>query len=420
MNPRAIVIGGSLGGLFAANALRGIGWGVTVFERVEDDLASRGAGIGVHDDLLPLLARMGLPVDESIGVMGDTRVCLERSGRITHQVIRPQLQSSWARVYRLLKDAFPAADYRFGMSLERVEQDASGVTAIFTDGSRARGELLVGADGIRSTVRERILPEARPLYAGYVAWRGLVDESDVPPELHAQLFSTYTMCLPEGEMMLAYPVPGRDNDTRPGRRGYNHIWYRPTDFHETLPRLCTDATGRCHGISIPPPLIRPEVVEKVKAAARALLAPQIAAIVELTGQVFFQAIFDLESPRMTLGRVALLGDAAFVARPHVGMGVTKAALDAECLAREIRAADGDLDAALARYDRERRRFGTRLVARARRLGAYIEAQLKPPAARTRRERMPPPDYLMREIGSMAVDIKALSAPGRMMKARRKS
>ena len=419
MSKRAIVIGGSLGGLFAANALRGIGWDVTVFERVEDDLASRGAGIGVHDDLLPLLARLGLPVDASIGVKGDTRVCLDRSGRITHQVIRPQLQSSWARVYRLLKDAFPAANYHFGMNLERIEQDASGVTAIFADGSRARGELLIGADGIRSTVRDRILPEARPLYGGYVAWRGLVDEWAVPPELHAQLFSTYTVCLPEGEMMLAYPVPGRDNDTRPGRRGYNHIWYRPTDFRETLPRLCTDAAGHCHGISIPPPLIRPEVVAEIKAAARALLAPQIARIVELTEQVFFQAIFDLESPRMALGRVALLGDAAFVARPHVGMGVTKAALDAECLAREIRAANGDLGAALARYDRERRRFGTRLVARARRLGAYIEAQLKPAASRTKRERMPPPEYLMREIGSMAVDIKSLSAPGRI-KARRKS
>jgi 2-polyprenyl-6-methoxyphenol hydroxylase-like FAD-dependent oxidoreductase len=353
---------------------------------------------------------LGLPVDGSIGVMGDTRVCLDRSGRVTHQVIRPQLQSSWARVYRLLKDAIPAADYRFGMNLDRIEQDAAGVTAVFSDGSRARGELLVGADGIRSTVRERLLPEARPLYAGYVAWRGLVDEWAVPPALHAQLFSTYTVCLPEGEMMLAYPVPGRDNDTRPGRRGYNHIWYRPTDFHATLPRLCTDAGGRCHGISIPPPLIRPEVIAEVKAAARALLAPQISAIVELTEQIFFQAIFDLESPRMALGRVALLGDAAFVARPHVGMGVTKSALDAECLAREIGAADGDLESALARYDRERRRFGSRLVARARRLGAYIEAQLKPPAERTERDRQPPAEYLMREIGSMAVDITALSAP----------
>ncbi len=404
---RALVIGGSLGGLFAANWLRTIGWDVAVFERVEDDLASRGAGIGVHDELLAVMRRLGLPVDDSIGVMGRTRICLDRSGRVTHEIARPQLQSSWARVYRLLKDALPATDYRFGATLDRIEQDGAGVTATFTDGSRARGDLLIGADGIRSTVRERLQPEAQPHYAGYVAWRGLVDEWAFPPEVHEQVFEKYTFCLPEGEMMLTYPVPGRDNDTRPGRRGYNHIWYRPTDLEHTLPRLCTDAAGRCHGISIPPPLIRPEVIADIKTSARELLAPQIAAIVERTDQLFFQAIFDLESPRMVLGRVVLLGDAAFVARPHVGMGVTKAALDAECLAREIKTADGDLDAALARYDRERRLFGTRIVARARRLGAYIEAQLKPPAERTERDRQPPTETIMREIGSMAVDIRQL-------------
>jgi len=406
---RALVVGGSIGGLFAANALRAIGWDVTVFERVGDDLASRGAGIGVHDELLAVMRRMGLTVDETIGVMGRTRICLDRNGHTAHELPLPQLQSSWARIYRLLKDAFPDADYRFGMALEGVEQDASGVTAVFVDGSRAKGDLLVGSDGIRSTVRERILPEAQPRYAGYVAWRGLVDEWAIPPEVHRELFRYYTMCLPEGEMMLSYAVPGRDNDTRPGRRGYNHIWYRPTDYDRTLPGLCTDSSGRCHGISIPPPLIRPEVAARIKADARELLAPQIAAIVERTDQVFFQAIFDLESPRMAVGRVALLGDAAFVARPHVGLGVTKAALDAECLAREIAAADGDLKAALARYDAERRRFGTNIVARARRLGAYIEAQLKPPAERTAAERQPPAEYLMREIGSAAVDIDALTA-----------
>jgi 2-polyprenyl-6-methoxyphenol hydroxylase-like FAD-dependent oxidoreductase len=407
MTRRALVIGGSIGGLFAANWLRATGWNVTVFERVGDDLASRGAGIGTHEELRAVIRRLGLTVDESIGVWVHTRICLDRSGRVTHEIATSQLQSSWARVYRLLKDAFPAADYRFGMGLERIEQDAGSVTAIFSDGTRATGELLVGADGVRSTVRELLLPEAQPRYAGYVAWRGLVDERAFP-EAHRKLFEYYSMCLPEGEMMLAYPVPGRNNETKPGRRGYNHIWYRPTDFGETLPRLCTDASGHCHGISIPPPLIRPEITARIKSEARELLAPQIAAVVERTDQLFFQAIFDLETPRMALGRVALLGDAAFVARPHVGAGVTKAALDAECLAREIKAADGDLDAALLRYDRERRLFGSRIVARARRLGAYIEAQLKPRSERTEAERQPPPEYLMREIGTINLDIRALT------------
>ncbi|HEY7657966.1 MAG TPA: FAD binding domain-containing protein [Burkholderiales bacterium] len=407
---RALVIGGSIGGLFAANWLRAIGWDVTVFERVGDDLASRGAGIGTHEELRAVIQRLGLTVDETIGVWVHTRVCLERDGSVSHRLATSQLQSSWARVYRLLKDAFPAGNYRFGMALERIEQDAGGVTAIFADGTRSRGDLLVGADGVYSTVRGLLLPEAQPRYAGYVAWRGLVDEATFTPAAHKEIFERYTMCFPEGEMMLCYPVPGRDNDTRPGRRAYNHIWYRPTDFHGALPRLCTDATGRCHGISIPPPLIRPEVTARIQADARALLAPQIAAIVERTGQIFFQAVFDLESPRMALGRVALLGDAAFVARPHVGAGVTKAALDAECLAREIKAADGDLDTALARYEQDRRLFGTRIVARARRLGAYIEAQLKPPAERTEAERQPPPEYLMREVGTINLDLKALTAP----------
>ncbi|HSC95620.1 MAG TPA: FAD binding domain-containing protein [Burkholderiales bacterium] len=407
---RALVIGGSIGGLFAANWLRAIGWDVTVFERVGDDLASRGAGIGTHEELRAVIQRLGLTVDETIGVWVHTRVCLERDGSVSHRLATSQLQSSWARVYRLLKDAFPAGNYRFGMALERIEQDAGGVTAIFADGTRSRGELLVGADGVYSTVRGLLLPEAQPRYAGYLAWRGLVDEATFTPAAHKEIFERYTMCFPEGEMMLSYPVPGRDNDTRPGRRAYNHIWYRPTDFHEALPRLCTDAAGRCHGTSIPPPLIRPEVTARIKADARELLAPQIAAIVERTAQIFFQAVFDLESPRIALGRVALLGDAAFVARPHVGAGVTKAALDAECLAREIQAADGDLDTALARYERDRRLFGSRIVARARRLGAYIEAQLKPPSERTEAERQPPPEYLMREVGTINLDLKALTAP----------
>jgi 2-polyprenyl-6-methoxyphenol hydroxylase-like FAD-dependent oxidoreductase len=407
---RALVIGGSIGGLFAANWLRKIGWDVTVFERVGDDLASRGAGIGTHEELRAVIQRLGLTVDETIGVWVHQRICLDRGGRVTHELATSQMQSSWARIYRLLKDAFPAADYRFGMGLERIEQDAAGVTATFADGTRERGDLLVGADGVRSTVRELLLPDAQPRYCGYVAWRGLVDETTFSPAEHAGLFERYTMCFPEGEMMLCYPVPGRDNDTRRGRRGYNHIWYRPTDGHTTLPEICTDASGRCHGISIPPPLIRPEVTARIKREAHELLAPQIAAVVERTEQLFFQAIFDIESPRIAVGRAVLLGDAAFVARPHVGAGVTKAALDAECLAREIQAADGDLDSALASYQRERRLFGSRIVARARKLGAYIEAHLKPPSQRTEAERQPSPEYLMREIGTVTLDIKALTAP----------
>ena len=380
---RALIIGGSLGGLLAAHLLRSAGLDVVVFERNAEDLTGRGAGISTHPQLIDILRRVGIAFDQSMGLKVDTVICLDRSGHTYLETPTARTMSSWGRLYRSLRDPLPSESYRLGMSLSRVEQDAQGVTAIFADGTRVTGDLLVGADGLRSTVREQFLPDLQPSYAGYVAWRAMLDERDVPPDIRAEVFERYTFCLPEGELCLAYPVPGRNNETQPGRRAYNIVWYRPTDPDKALPDLCTDATGHCHGTSIPPPLIRPEVTAAIKATARALLAPQVAEIFARTPQPFFQPIFDLESPQIVFARVALLGDAAFVARPHVGAGVTKAALDAASLAEAAR--DDDLVAGLPRYQRAQQPFGSGLVALGRQEGAYLSAQLKPREQRTAAE-----------------------------------
>jgi len=380
---RALVIGGSLGGLLAAHLLRSAGLDVVVFERNAEDLTGRGAGISTHPQLVDILRRVGIAFDQSMGIKVDTVICLDRSGHTYLETPTARTMSSWGRLYRSLRDPLPSESYRLGMSLSQVEQDADSVTAVFADGTRVTGDLLVGADGLRSTVREQFLPDLQPNYADYVAWRAMLDEREVPPDIRAEIFERYTFCLPEGELCLAYPVPGRNNETQPGRRAYNIVWYRPTDPDKALVDLCTDATGHCHGTSIPPPLIRPEVTAGIKATARALVAPQVAEIFARTPQPFFQPIFDLESPQTVFGRVALLGDAAFVARPHVGAGVTKAALDAANLAEA--AQDDDLVAGLMRYQRAQQPFGSGLVALGRQEGAYLSAQLKPREQRTAAE-----------------------------------
>jgi 2-polyprenyl-6-methoxyphenol hydroxylase-like FAD-dependent oxidoreductase len=375
MTRRALVIGGSLGGLIAAHLLRTIGWDAVVFERNDEELASRGVGLGTHPQLIAILRRAGIDFDETMGIKVPKVVCLDRDGKIIVEQPTVRTMSGWARLYRALRDALPEANYRLGKNLRRVEQDGSVVIAHFTDGSREHGDLLVGADGIRSAVREQYAPEAQPIYAGYVAWRAVLDENLVPPDIHREIFDLYTFCLPEGEQLLAYPVPGRDNDTAVGRRAYNIVWYRPTD-PQTLADLCTDASGRNHAAGIPPPLIRPDVIARVKADARALVAPQLAEIFARAAP-FFQPIYDLESSRLVFGRAALLGDAAFVVRPHVGAGTTKAAIDAATLADALRDAGSDLDSGLARYQRSQLPFGREMVALAQEQGAYLSAQLKP-------------------------------------------
>jgi 2-polyprenyl-6-methoxyphenol hydroxylase-like FAD-dependent oxidoreductase len=404
---RALIVGGSLGGLFAAHLLRSIGWEADVFERTVGDLSDRGAGIGTHGALLRILRRAGLAFDPLSGTTPKAYVCLDRDNRLVHAIEMRRTMTAWSHLYRPLRDALPPAHYFGGVGIERFAADDRGVTADFTDGARTSADLLIGADGVRSSVRGQLVPDLKPAYAGYIAWRALAPQGDIPAVTWAEICERYVFCLPDGEMLVSYPVPTRESESDRGRHSYNVVWYRPADA-DTLARLCTDAAGRRHD-SIPPPLLRAEVVADMKACARALLAPPIAAVIEHTRQPFFQPIYDLASPQLAFGRVALLGDAAFVARPHVGAGVTKAALDALALAEAIADAGDDLDAALLRYDREQRRLGDWMVARGRQMGASIRTRPQGEAAPSQRQRDDRCRSVMGDYIAAASDIEALTA-----------
>ncbi len=97
-----------------------------------------------------------------------------------------------------MKDALPWECCCFNKTLEHFEERAGSVTAIFADGSSATGSLLIAADGIHSTVRQQLLPEVVPRYAGYVCWRGVVEEANTPPSVQLRLFDRVTFCFPAG------------------------------------------------------------------------------------------------------------------------------------------------------------------------------------------------------------------------------
>jgi 2-polyprenyl-6-methoxyphenol hydroxylase-like FAD-dependent oxidoreductase len=367
---RAVIIGGSMSGLLAAIMLFRRGWQVDVFERVETELAGRGAGIVAQPELIARLSALGLDARD-LGVEVALRKILDRDGQVTIAAMRPQVMTAWERVYRVLRDALPAGCYHRGCSLAACRQDRDVAVAHFADRSSAAGDVLIGADGLRSTVRQQYLPAVAPLYAGYVAWRALVPEGLLPAAIHRDLFEAMTFCLPPGEQFLGYPVAGLGNDLRPGRRRYNIVWYRPAEEAKELQQLLTDDTGVTHSISIPPPLIGRGSIAGMRAAAERLLAPQLRGIVRLIDEPLLQPIYDLASPRLSFGRIAIIGDAAFVARPHVAAGVSKAADDAAALAAALDA--DDVEPALRRFEGERLPQGNRIIERARHLGAYLQA-----------------------------------------------
>jgi 2-polyprenyl-6-methoxyphenol hydroxylase-like FAD-dependent oxidoreductase len=368
---RAIIIGGSMSGLLSGLMLRRSGWDVDIYERVESELSGRGAGIVAQPELIERLRRLGLET-AGLGVHIGTRKILDAQGRLTNSIECPQIATAWERLYRLLRDAFPAERYHRGHIFVKFTQTPEAVTAYFSEGETFTADVLVGADGIRSTVRQQCLPAVQPRYAGYSAWRALISEEAFPPAVHRELFEYMSFGLPPGEQFLGYPVAGPNDDLRPGHRRYNVIWYRPAEETTKLQWLLTDDGGYKHAISIPPPLIRREAIAEMRAAAERLLAPQFREVVRLFPEPMLQPIYDLESPRMVSGRVAVVGDAAFVARPHVGAGVSKASDDAGALADAL-AQEADVETALKRYEAARLNENHRIIAWARHLGSYLQA-----------------------------------------------
>ena len=382
---KILIVGGSLGGLFVANLLHRAGHEVRVFERVAGSMDGRGAGIVTHPALHAALIRAGLSAHEPLGVAVQGRVVLARDGSTLQRLAMPQILTSWSRLWALLKDLLPLDCYVGGATLTSLSQTDTQTRAQFaiaganslstqanTGTHTETADLLIGCDGIRSRARGMLAPTVNSAYAGYVAWRGVCDEAVLSQRTRNTLFDHFGFGMADAEQILGYPVAGAGNATHPGQRRYNYVWYRNAPAPTALAALMTDADGRHHPDGISPAQVSYQHIAAMRQAAHAQLAPQWAEVLEKSAQPFLQPIHDLVSEQIAFGRVALVGDAAFVARPHVGMGVTKAALDACALADSL-AAFGATPQALQHYQAQQLPFGHAIVQRSRELGASMRS-----------------------------------------------
>lgn len=368
----AIIIGGSLGGLFAGTMLRRQGWSVDIFERSPGSLDSRGGGIVLQPDVVRLLDRAGVALETlDLGVMSRDRIVLLPDGTVRSRQHAPQTQTSWSLLYTTMRRAFGEEGYHQNRRLAGLDAaKPDDVTALFDDGSTRSANLMVGADGGNSTVRSLLWPDAAPRYAGYVAWRGLIPESDLPPISRAALLGDFAFASNERSHVLGYLVPGEHNDTRPGRRIYNWVWYRAID-PANLSAVMTDVDGRFRGSSVPEGLLAPEWREKIRSEAGALLPPAFRDVVRATKEPFVQAIQDLTVTSMVKGRTILLGDAAFIPRPHTAASTSKAAANAMALADALEIERDDVTRALARWEPGQLQLGNRLYEAGTSAGDYL-------------------------------------------------
>jgi 2-polyprenyl-6-methoxyphenol hydroxylase-like FAD-dependent oxidoreductase len=364
---RIAIVGGSLAGLFAGTMLQHAGHNVRIYERSRSGLAGRGAGLVGQSDLLHILRLIGCEHVARVGVVAKERIYLKEDGSIAQTVNMPQTQISWDVLFETVASRVASGSYLLGRDVADVLDGDRGAELDFGDGSREKADLVIGADGLGSAVRKAVNPgDFQNRYSGYVAWRGLIPESHLPPAA-ALLLDRFSFYVQPGNHVLGYLVPGPKGEMSTGSRRYNWVWYRKVPRSD-LAATFTGTDQRTHAFSLPRDGLSNDRLETFRADARQMLPPQFAIAVEAEPSPSIQGIFDYEAPRMIGRSIALIGDAAFVARPHTAMGVSKAAGDVMALSNNLASA-ADLPNALQQFEADRISVGREIVAYGRQLGA---------------------------------------------------
>jgi 2,6-dihydroxypyridine 3-monooxygenase len=366
--PRVIVMGGSIGGLTAALVLRDAGCEVRVFERSSAALQARGAGIAALDATLRYLTERGGRPRADVCSATDWIRFLRPDGSIRHEQRHRYLFSSWNTIYTSLLELFDPGRYLLGSEVTTFRQSGDRVLVTLADGTCAEADLLVCADGVSSLARARLLPDIRPSYSGYVAWRGTLPEHALADATRRRLGDALTYQVLTDSHILVYPIPGPGGALTAGDRLVNFVWYVNVAEGAELEALMTGRDGIRRAVSLPPGAATDQAMTAMRQAAAADLAWPITAVVTGVDEPFVQVVCDIAVPRMTFGRVCLIGDAAFAVRPHAAAGTAKAAADGWALAGELASAGGNVQAALASWERQQLALGRALLARCRDIG----------------------------------------------------
>ncbi|WP_417899929.1 FAD-dependent monooxygenase [Bacillus haimaensis] len=363
MKRKAIVIGAGIGGLSAAIRLKSEGWHVEVFEKVTS-LKKTGAGI--------VLAANGMKALERLGVAGEIRAMGKKvgkaeirtwDGKILFQLPTKEMAERYgtysylihrASLQKILLDKFDCNGINLQKRISRFFQDKSKVTAVFSDGSAVEGDVLIGADGIHSTIRANLIQKDKLRYAGFTALRGI--------------------CSFQDERYVLQQGGGFEAWGHGKRFGFSHLGQNRIFWFAAI----NSPEGR-----------------EIPYGARKQAAHQhfkgwynpIEAVIEATDEeaILHHDIFDRKPlSHWGSGRVTLLGDAAHPMLPNLGQGGALAMEDAIVLADYL-SNTKDIESANFKYERERIKRTTKMVRHSRKMARMV--QMENPIATSVRNRM---------------------------------
>jgi salicylate hydroxylase len=332
-SPHIAIVGGGIGGLFAANALVAQGIPVTVYEQAPR-IGEVGAGVFLTPNSVRHLQRIGLgPAVEKCGArVGHDSYYFRHDGAPIAPV-QVSDSAGWnatfgmhrADLVEMLANALPRGTIYTGHRCTGFEQDGKMARVSFTNGLFAEAEIVIAADGIHSELRSHVFASSRPVFSGSVAYRGLVPHESVshwPTD-------RWQMWLGKGRHFLAFPV-------RAGK-SINYVGFMPTD--EEM-KESWSAPGD------------PDVLR----GAFAGWDPRIHQLLREVQTTFRWALYDREPlPIWTKQRLCLLGDAAHPMLPHLGQGANQSIEDGMALATILARADrATAVSALLAYERLRR------------------------------------------------------------------
>ncbi|CZR59540.1 related to 2-polyprenyl-6-methoxyphenol hydroxylase and related FAD-dependent oxidoreductases [Phialocephala subalpina] len=349
-----IIIGGSLAGLMTGLTLKHLGHTIRIYERSPTTLLhSQGAGIVFGPEAQSFFSQH-VHVSRSLSISSKLRQTLNRDGSILNRDEREQKMVSWDLLYFCLRACFDGLKSSYCETPERKEEEGKGkyfyarkVTGVKDLGEQVevefedvdaddlfgseKADLVIAADGPSSSVRKLLLPEVVRTYAGYVAWRGTVVESEASKLLKTTFVDHFTFFHGPGIQILSYLIPGENGSLEPGKRLINWVWYcnYPADSPE-YKDLMTDSDGHFHHTTMPVGKIQDQLWTQQKEHAKDVLPAAFSELVCATKMPFVQAITDVISPQASFfnKKLLLVGDAVAGFRPHTAASTSQAAYHA--------------------------------------------------------------------------------------------